>query len=266
VDALLDPLTASAPAEVPLPQAPLARVVAQISFPVITSLGKADFIAPFQEALRADYPVLRPEQTILFGLPGLPGGDKSPQVIWRFSDVKRVWRLSLAPTFVALETTVYVSRADFLRRLDKVLTALAKHINPQLIDRIGVRYIDRIKGDVVNRLPELVRREVIGILAMHGAEHVQHSISESLFVIPKIKANLAARWGRLPAGSTIDPSVLEPLNEPSWILDLDIFCAEPKPFSKESVIEDVRTYSERIYTFFRWAVTDEFLKLYGGNV
>ncbi|MGD8207441.1 MAG: TIGR04255 family protein, partial [Thiohalocapsa sp.] len=56
------PLTGPPPAEVPLSDAPLVRVIAQVRFPLVASVEKGDFIAPFQEAIRAEYPVLRPEQ------------------------------------------------------------------------------------------------------------------------------------------------------------------------------------------------------------
>ena len=173
----------------------------------------------------------------------------------------------MAQSFVALETTAYVSRADFIGRLTKVIDALAEHINPRVIDRVGTRYVDRVKGDTVNDLPKLIRPEIMGVMAMKGAaEYIQHALSESLFLVPPGKAQLLARWGRLPKGSTPDAAVIDPIEEPSWILDLDMFCAESKPFDKKAVVEEVQSYSERIYTFFRWAVTHDFLRAYGGAI
>lgn len=261
--ATFDPLVAPPPKEVPLPNAPLVRVIARISFPAIVSIGKVEFIAPFQEAIRSAYPVLRPEQTVVFAVG--PIGNAPPQTTWRFSDVAGEWRVSLAPNFVAVETTKYVSRTDFVERLELIIGALAKHINPQTMDRIGVRYIDRLKGEALRNLSKYVRPEVIGILATDAAKHVEHAIAESLFMVPNKKAQLMARWGRLPAGATVDPAAVEPIDEASWLLDVDMFCTEPGPFSTKLVLSEYRAYSERIYTFFRWAVSDEFLKLCGGQ-
>lgn len=262
--ARVNPLVASAPAEVPLPKAPLVRVIARIGFPAIVSIGKTEFIAPFQEALRSVYPVLRPEQTVVFAVGGV--GGVPPQTTWRFSDVKGGWRVSLASNFVALETTNYVSRANFVDRLELIAGALAEHIKPQLMDRIGVRYIDRLTGEALRNLSKYIHPEVIGVLATDTAQHVQHSMTESLFVVPNGNAQLLARWGQLPPNATVDPAAIEPIDEPSWILDLDMFCPESRPFSTRLVLDDYRAYSERIYTFFRWAVTDEFLRLCGGRV
>ncbi len=261
-----DPLTLATPTEVPLPRAPLIRVVAQVRFPQVLSIEKREFVAPFQEAIRARYAVLRAEQSqsVVVG----PHGTSTlpPQIVWRFGDVDGAWRVSLAPDFAAIETTAYTSRQDFLERLEAIVLALAEHVNPRVLDRLGVRYIDRITGDATREVDRLVRPEVLGVVATPAANHVRHSLNESLFTVPDTRTQLLARWGLLPEGSTVDPAAIEPIASPSWILDLDMFRAEPGTFEPAAVVSDVREFAERIYTFFRWAVTDDFLRLYGGQV
>lgn len=78
-------------------------------------------------------------------------------------------------------------------------------------------------------------------------------------------ARVLARWGFLPPGATVDPAAIEPAKEKSWILDLDMFSAAPMPFVVDGVVEQAQRYAERIYTVFRWAVTDQFLVRYGGK-
>lgn len=258
-----DPLVALPPAEVPLADAPLVRVIAQVRFPEILAAEQRDFVAPFQEAIRSTYPVLRQEQTqgVLLGPAGLT--PVKAQIAWRFSDVEGNWRVSLTPEFLALETTKYVSRSDFLARLRVVVAALDEHLAPQLIDRLGVRYIDRITGGAVDELAKLVRPEVRGISGTLAATHATHALSETMFAIDD--ARLLARWGRLPAGATVDPAAIEPSPEQSWILDLDMFSAAPARFAVDRVIADAQRFAERIYTLFRWAVMDDFLRRYGGK-
>lgn len=261
---LFDPLTSAAPREVPLPRAPLVRVIAQVRFPPVLSIEKRDFVAPYQEAIRSQYPVLRAEQTqgVVVGPQG--AAPMPPEVIWRFSDVPADWRVSLAPDFAAIETTAYESRQDFFKRFAVIIQALADHVGPRTIDRIGVRYIDRVTGEALNDIGRLVRPEVLGILMTAAAERARHALTESVFMLPEGSAQMLARWGLMPAGATIDPAALEPSDEPSWILDLDMFRAEPRVFDPEEIVTDAQSYAERIYTFFRWAVTDDFLRFYGG--
>lgn len=267
MDTKYNPLADPPPAEVPLPNSPLVRVIAQVRFPLIVSIEKRDFIAPFQEAIRGSYPVLRTEQT-----QGLVVGPQvlapiQPQITWRFlNDAKGDWRVSLAPEFLALETTGYVSRSDFFGRLETVVKALEDHIDPKILDRLGVRYIDRVTGDAMNRIRDLARPEVLGVLATSIRNNTLQSLSESLFEVPGKKAQLMARWGILPKGVTMDASAMETIEQPSWILDIDMFSAESKSFDARNIIKEARDYAERIYALFRWAVTPDFLKFYGGHL
>ncbi len=263
MSAIVDPLVAPLPAEVPLKDAPLVRVIAQLRFPEILSVEQRDFVAPFQEAIRSTYPVLRQEQTqgFLVG-PGTSAPTKA-QTVWRFSDMTGHWRVSLAPDFLAIETTKYVSRDDFFGRLRSLADALTKHLKPAQLDRLGVRYIDRITGDAVDDIAKLVRPEVRGITGTIAATHATHAVSETFFELSD--ARVLARWGVLPAGATVDLAAIEPAEERSWILDLDMFSAAPVPFDAERVVAEAKRYAERVYTIFRWAVTDEFLARYGGK-
>ena len=262
------PLTGPPPPEVPLTDPPLVRVVAQMRFPLIASLERREFIGSFQEAIRASYPVLRPEQerSVVLGTEGIV--DTRSPTLWRFSEARGPWRVTLAPDFLALETTRYTSRDDFMDRWALVLDALKEHFDPQVLDRLGVRYIDRVSGEHMSDLPRLVRPEVAGILGSALSRDAQHALSESVFTLPGGMGQIRARWGLLAPRSTIDPGALEPVDEPSWILDADAFQSfQPgtRRLDVESVVDQARGFAERIYSVFRWAVTDEFLRRYGGD-
>ncbi len=261
---ILDPLVASPPPEVPLKNAPLVRVIAQLRFPEILSIEQRDFVAPFQESIRNRYPVLRQEQTqgFLVGPAGM--APARPQLVWRFSDSDGNWRVSLTPEFLALETTKYVSRSDFFERLKLLAEALDKHFKPGQIDRLGIRYINRIVGKAVDEIGTLVRPEVRGISGTPSATHAVHALSESMFEVANTR--LLARWGCLPPEATVDAAAIEPAKEKSWLLDLDMFSTAPMPFVVDQVVAEARRYAERVYTLFQWAVTREFLVRYGGQL
>jgi uncharacterized protein (TIGR04255 family) len=264
VTATDDPLVSTPPDEVPLENAPLVRVIAQVRFPLVTAIGQQDFIVPFQEAIGGKYPVLRQEKVkgIVLGGERISPGDA--ETIWRFADVEGGWRVSLAPGFLALETTNYESRSDFLTRLKEVVTALGQHVEPKLIDRLGVRYIDRISGEAMADIARLVRPEVLGIAGTALYAHAVHVLSESMFDLNGERVR--ARWGCLPPKETVDPAAIEATDTASWILDIDMFSSKSMPFTVDRVISDAARFAERIYTFFRWAVTANFLQRYGGKV
>ncbi len=258
-----DPFVGPAPAEVPLPKAPLVRVIAQVRFPLIVAIEKRDFIAPFQEAIRKRYPVLRQEHTqnVLLTPNGIaPSG---PHTAWRFADLDDTWRVSLTSDFLALDTGAYTSRADFFERLKDVLSALNEHVQPSVIDRLGVRYVDRVIGPPLNNIRNLIRPEVRGMLGTDTEQYVQSALTESMFTVGN--AQVLARWGYLPKGATTDPSAIVPADEPSWILDVDMSRMGQRAFVTEQIVSEAKQYAERIYAIFRWVVTPEFLRTYGGE-
>ena len=261
------PLAGPPPPEVPLTDPPLVRVIAQVRFPLIASLEKREFIGSFQEAIRGVYPILRPEgRGVVLGPQGVV--DARSNTSWRFTEASGAWRVTLAPDFLALDTTRYSSRDDFMRRWQVVLQALKDHVAPRVMDRLGIRYIDRVSGQDLTDLAQLVRPEVAGILGSPLAEHARHAISENVFVLPEDEGQVTVRWGLLPAQSTVDPGGLDPIDEPSWILDTDAFLSFPAGSAElgvVSVVEQARGFAERIYSIFRWAVTDDFLRRYGGK-
>jgi uncharacterized protein (TIGR04255 family) len=261
-----NPLVAPVPQEVPLEAAPLVRVVAQVRFPLVASIEQRDFIAPFQEAVRREYPALRPEKT--FGMVLGGGGlveTQAPTTTWRFEDISGDWRASLAPSFVALETTRYSSRADFLERFERLLRATSDHVDPQVVDRLGIRYIDRVPWSSPEDFGRLVSADVAGPLLWPVGDMVKQAITQSIFMLPDDAGELMVRWGLVPANSTVDPSAVEPCDSPSWLLDLDAYVNRTQSFNVEALLDSTRLFAERVYTFFRWMVTEEFLRQFGGR-
>jgi len=250
---------------VPLIRAPLVRVLAQIRFVDVLKINDDKFIANFQERLREEYPDTKREQTSSIVI-GPTGPEKIERgQVWRFEDLDTNWRVSLEQNFVALETTKYESRSDFMKRLEIVLAAVSECFDPTLARRVGIRYVDRIEEPEFSRMSELVRPEMLGIVQPNVHEHVEHTMSSATFAAPE--GRLGARWGMLPAGQTHDPAIMAPGTGKSWVLDIDAFrelSKERLKFDVENLIDVTGGLAGRAYTFFRWSVTDKFLEAYGG--
>jgi uncharacterized protein (TIGR04255 family) len=251
--------------EIALPAAPLVRVVTQLRFAPIASITQMEFIAPFQEALRSSYPTMGQQRAVMlnFGPEGVSQttGDRQ----WRLVNDQGTWTVVLAPSFVSLETTSYESRTDFVDRLTHVASALEATIGSVPIERLGVRYTDRLTGDdATTGLESLVRKEALGAAAfpLDGVQ-LRAAVSEAEFVLPD-ETQITARWGQLPADATLTPD-LAPIDEPSWIMDIDVAASNVQLRSAD--VESVsRRLCEHAYNLFRWIVTDEFLRRYGGSV
>lgn len=269
--AVVDPFKDAPPQEVPLPRAPLGRVLAQLSFNEVVSIQRKDFIGPFQEEIRSRYPVLEEDVLTIVEITPAMTQRERVQTIWRFADrSKWQWRISLASGFVAIETTAYTSRDDFLERTATVAAAAHRTLKlDQGFTRIGVRYVDRVVAPEIDQLRTLVHPPMLGIL------DVDERITRPDFLLSQLGASvpeggLSARWGLLPPNVSPEVSIIDALPEQSWLLDIDVFSpasplqAEVEPVSIDGAINALRSQATRAYTFFRWATTDTFLKVYGG--
>jgi uncharacterized protein (TIGR04255 family) len=256
--------------ELPLSRPPLAKVIAQIRFPEIASIANPAFVGPLQEELRAAYPNAATETAIE------PTADAPSRTVqlpyvstWKFTDVPGNWIVALAHDFVAIETTAYASREDFISRWGTVIDAVVRTIRPNIYGRLGVRYVNRIDrtediaaiGELCNEallpLGELVRKS-------DGVRQKQ-SFLQSEFEVGG--ATMRLRSAVLPPKFIIDPGTLAPVDRTSWVLDIDMFSehAPPIPIVAEEVVERSRSFAESVYRLFRWSVTDEFLRRMGGK-
>jgi uncharacterized protein (TIGR04255 family) len=257
--------------EVPLPRAPLVLVVVQARFDRVASIANEEFIAGFQEAIRDIYPVMHREQQA--GIVLTSDGRITPMtpseggIVWRFDERPEGWQVALAPDFVALSTREYTSRTDLLERLGVVLEAAAAQLRLRFCDRLGVRYVDRITDpELLARIDELVRTQALGAARVdlgHDEVTQTHHFVDALYRLPA-GVELHCRWGLLPGKATFDPGV-EAAEEPSWVLDLDAYVTE-QAFDPATLRATTEELSQRIYRFFRWTVSPEFLRLHGGEV
>lgn len=260
---ITDPLRGSLPDEVPLKNAPLLRVIGQVRFPTLLSVRNADRVSGFQDSVRDRYPFLEREDVAMLtvGPISVPDAGHEAVVHWRFWDAQRHWRTTLNQDFLALETTTYESRADFMAKLGEVLRAFHTIFQPNAAIRLGMRYIDQITSPQFERLGDLLIPEVLGTANIFG--------NDSQYLITQMSASaepgrLIARWGKLSKGMTVDPTI-QPAQEDSWIIDLDLSETREMPFDPEALVARLRIYAERIYTVFRWMVKDDFLREYGEN-
>lgn len=257
--------------EAPLPKSPLVRVVAQVQFPPILSILKAGSVADFQESLRSSYPHLDRHDVKNIEIRERSEAKVSDTVIWRFSDQHESigWRVSLGIDFVALETWSYVNRNDFVNRFRAVLESVHACFGPAMVQRLGLRYINRLEGDAFHRIGNLIHPSVLGILQTDGKslDKLRKSMAIQMTVTQFVAEEgvIQSRWGVLPSNTTYDSDLLQAKEEPSWVLDLDMFAQKVLPFKPDDLIVTTETFAEHVYFVFCQVITDEFLKFYGGT-
>jgi uncharacterized protein (TIGR04255 family) len=257
----LAPFGADPVETIALDEPPLVRVLAQVRFSPVLRVADEAFVGAFQQALAPDYPLTSADTEFQITLPVSPEAPPTHAEtrLWRFSSEDGMSRVTLATSFVALETARYLGHEDFLARLRTVLSAVEEHVGARRVVRTGVRYVQRLSGDDLERLGEYIRPEVLGVSQVDPG--VDTSLTQARHLEEGV--TLHARWGLLPAGVGLD--IVPPADEPSWIFDIDVFDEEAKPFDSDLLVESVFDYSRRQYRFFRWAVNPAFLARFGAD-
>jgi len=256
--ALPSPLGGPAPQEILLANSPLVRVVVQARFSSVLKIDSKEGVAPFQELMRKQYPLL--EQVTSHGLQ-IAVAENAPKFqhvasnVWRFSDAQKTFIASLTSDAITLETPAYPGRSSFMERWAQILQWIEDTYAPGLVVRIGARFLNRIDGEAVDKLPQWVRPNLIGVALPEYREHVSQAISEANINVEE--GTMLLRWGIIPGGMTIDPGLLEPVPTPSWLLDIDTFSADQRSFDASVLSEAYQRLSERAYAVFRWVITDE---------
>ena len=243
------------------------RVLCQVTWPQSTAFkaNSDNFVGVFSEKIAEEYPSYSAPQggglALTFG-PAQPIALNN-EMIHQFATWDGEWKVSLTNQFLALETSNYSDRLDFLARLRRVLFALDSALPIKYTQRIGFRYTNRLDGIRSQSLTELVDTALLGAsaLAPKGST-VHHNYSECLYELEDTK--LLARWAFLPPGGSIDPTI-EPINEATWVLDLDAFSESRLPFSPAGIALVADSLAESGYQFFRRSTTDQFVKAFGGS-
>lgn len=264
-----NPLIDPVPEEVPLARAPLAKVVCAVNFPAILKIVDASGtgIAGFQEAIRRDYPVLNQEIEHAFTFQLDDKGSFAPQAtastVWRFLDTDQVWRVSLGRESLALETqTGYTSRTEFLERFEGLARSFCEALEPAQCIRVGARYVNVLADETLAHLEDYVRPEFRAFGHQPFLDALIGGNQAAEFNVPE--GRVIVRAGILKAGQTHDPQVLLPNNAVRYFLDLDGINTDPRKFSAGEIRATAASLTERVYTVFRWAVTDKLLEACNG--
>jgi len=259
--------------DVPLPDAPLARVIGQLRFGTLSVLASGDDAAQaFVKELSEGYPFIEHglEQTLLF-TPGQPVQQAEVGKVWRLRSADRQSVLALTNGALTLETAAYPGRTKFCDELANLAGVLQSVTRVPSYNRIAVRYTNRLTGaETLGQLTKLVYPEFLGLVGapLGSGTQLSYTLSQSLLSFEGA-AKLLVQFGLLPENGTFDPT-LPPATEPSWVLDLDSYEEFPDPRQALAGDPDVVSKAalacaERAHTLFRWAVTHDFLTHFGGQ-
>lgn len=133
---------------------PIELIIAQIRFPTLAELFANDGFVSFAKAMRDEYPNASPESQISIEVSPDRVSEQGRTPVWRFEDLNAEWTLTLAPSFLALETRQYQTFPDFRIRFVEAWSRLVESYQIRFRTRLGLRYVDRFSDDKQSDLPE----------------------------------------------------------------------------------------------------------------
>jgi len=264
-----NPLIDPVPSEVPLARAPLAQVLCAVSFPAILKIVDASGtgVAAFQEAIRAEYPVLNQEIEHAFTFQMDDKNSFAPQItantVWRFLDKDQRWGVTLSRESLALHTqSAYTTRTEFLDRFEGMARAFCDALDPAQCTRVGARYVNVLDGAMLDDVEGFIRPEFRAFGHQPFLDALVSGNQRVEFVVPE--GRLVVRAGILKAGQTHDPQAIPAAEGTRYFLDLDGINMDAREFSAAEIRKTAAGLTERVYTMFRWAVTDKLLEACNG--
>ncbi len=256
-----------------LKHAPLVLALCQVRFTSMLSVNDPASLAAFQRAIQSRYPIAAQVQEVELVV-GIGPNEReirreqrqTPQ--WQFTDQNDNWKVVLSQDFLALETRKYEHFDDFLDRLRDALDALVQHIQPTIVTRLGLRYINEIRANSHDNMmwPEVIRQDLLGPIAIQGLVEntIQVVAMQQLLLRYPNDTGINIHHGLVPTGTTIRlrPKEEQP-TQPFYLLDFDVFREFPLPsalkMDAKVICQHVKVYHKMIYRLFRWSVSEQYI-------
>lgn len=269
------PFLADPPEVIPLStNAPIERVIAQVQFPPLHLSEKQELLTAFREAIKHEFPydASMPMIQVQWDLNGgEPRQVELEQHNHRYSSAGKIWDLFLTDNFISLVCTRYDTRDDFRKRFLLAVQAASNFLQVREWGRLGLRFINRgpkLANDGLREFQTMLKPEYRGISGSELMEKATNCLFTAEWALDGVYASL--RHGYLMAGATYDPLSVQPLPNPGWVLDLDIYLHPERegrlePFSEEEIGTKFEALADREYCIFRELLTEEFVRAHSGG-
>jgi len=156
-------------------------------------------------------------------------------VIWQVGDYRR-WSLSM--------------RAP----LEVLLSAVAADLTPSLVQRIGLRYVDRFVDPACKTLGDWFGKIDDTLLGPLGNQVFGSMVRQAQ---QQVELTLDSRHGVLLRHGPIHDQSTKSVN---YLLDLDVFAHAASPFNSSEVVDTAERLNRTALSLFQACVSAEYLK------
>ncbi len=250
-----------------LHKSPLVMVLAQVRISHVAKMG--DSIDDVQERLRrSGFPRFeegRGHEIVL--RPGLqPEIREQPR--WEFQNKERSAGIIVAQNAILLHTNSYETFDDFAKSLRLALEVVGDAVQPTLVERLGLRYVDLIRTDAGEQWTDFLKPGLHGIppAAIGMTEGLQRHETVGTTKVGQlvVRCVQSTDGGFLPAD--LWPTTLEyakppiPPGELATLLDFDHFTQVTRDYDVDQVMAAMWELHETLDVTFREATTDLAMK------
>ncbi len=231
----------------------LAHVIFRLDFPTILELGEK-LPSEFQSKISDSFPILRETQgiNIIISSNKTSEEEKIPAETktWSFNNKEKTKFVVLSNNSLTLEyNNYYKNFEEFTSDVKKITEALFEEYNIEIIDRVGLRYVDNIKissGDPLN-WEGLINEHLVSSIKFADSKNLTRTMQE--IRIEEDEYNLAFRYG-IP--NTMYPSKIV---RKEFSLDTDCFSKEE--ISKEKIGYFLKIYHDVVKDIFEKSIGEE---------
>jgi uncharacterized protein (TIGR04255 family) len=252
----------------PLKNPPVYLTLAQVRFNPILKL--ADFLPEIQDCFRhAGFPDFGTQRGISIQLivqdnksAQQPFPQQVPQERYLIGNAEKTHSFILDSSSLTIQSTNYGQFEAFSKCFNDGLAIVHKIVQLAYIERVGLRYLDRVMPQAGETVDQYLADNVQGLKSKLGGKSV-YSYVEAMNQVDNIKliSRVAIQEGPLAFPPDLQPGNLVMAERflsytgPSAILDNDGFMEERESFSDKKVLERLDAIHRVIGAAFRATVT-----------
>ncbi len=177
---------------------------------------------------------------------------------WHLKTSDGGWTVAVLPGHVSLETTKYTTWSDFHPRLAAVITAVQAAAPPTMEQRLGLRYVDRVKGLQVMAPADWGRWIHPAILGP-----TLHAVLGDAVLATRQQVDLDLGNGRvcvLRHGTVNDPD-----DQLVYLLDFDVYRQQARRFSAEEVLATAEDFHRTADAVFEQVISPDLVRYLSGE-
>lgn len=250
-----------------LPNSPLELALCQIRFSKRLSVTEPGAALAFHKELggeQGEYPRLEEveaeEVRVSGGRGQKPSAESQTTRGWRIVSEQGDWIVNLMPDYVSLETTAYTTwDGDFRPRLEEMVRATVANVGPDVEQRLGLRYIDKIRELGLRSIREWSDYIVPELLGPIMHEDLGPAIAEAnqkllIEVDREIRAGVRHGPVKDAAQGTVD-----------YQLDYDVFRNGVREFDAEGVLDAADRFNRTALQLFYASMTEKLISFMRGE-